>query len=308
MGAVDDRTELYPIGWLARRTGLPVRTIRYWSDLGLVPPAGRSASGYRCYRADAVARLDLVRTLRELGLGLEVVRRVLDGETTVAEVAGAHVRALDAQIRILRHQRAVLRSVATRGTSIEEMAVTHELASLSARERQRIIDDFVDRAFAGVDPGQPGTRIAEGMRQLPAELPDDPTAEQVDAWVELATLVSDPDFATRVREMVVAGAAEPDPDDDLPAPDPGVVAENAGGAIDAGVPPDSAEGKAVLDRIVPPDTPAEHRVRLRENLETFTDARVERYWRLIGTLNGWRPRPSAAPAFEWLIAALRAHG
>jgi hypothetical protein len=34
---------------------------------------------------------------------------------------------------------------------------------------------------------------------------------------------------------------------------------------------------------------------------------VERYWQLLGTLNGWEPRPSAVAAFEWLIGALRAH-
>jgi DNA-binding transcriptional MerR regulator len=68
---------LFTIGQLAARTGLTSRTIRFWSDAGLVPPAGRSASGYRLYDAEAPARLDLVRTLRELGLGLEVVRAVL---------------------------------------------------------------------------------------------------------------------------------------------------------------------------------------------------------------------------------------
>jgi hypothetical protein len=41
-------------------------------------------------------------------------------------------------------------------------------------------------------------------------------------------------------------------------------------------------------------------------LETFTDARVERYWQLLGILNGQPPFPPAVPAFEWLIAALRA--
>src|SRR5580700_7219097 len=69
--------ELFTIGQLAARTGLTSRTIRFWSDAGLVPPSGRSGSGYRLYDADAVARLDLVRTLRELGLGLDVVQAVL---------------------------------------------------------------------------------------------------------------------------------------------------------------------------------------------------------------------------------------
>jgi hypothetical protein len=61
---------LYPIGDLARRTGLAVRTIRFYSDCGIVAPAGRSPAGYRLYGVDAVARLDLVRTLRDLGVDL----------------------------------------------------------------------------------------------------------------------------------------------------------------------------------------------------------------------------------------------
>lgn len=87
---IDDGTGLLTIGELARVTGLTVRTIRYWSDEGALPPVARSAGGYRLYDAGSVARLELIRTLRELGLGLADVRRVLAGETTVAQVAAAH--------------------------------------------------------------------------------------------------------------------------------------------------------------------------------------------------------------------------
>ena len=54
----------YSIGDLSRRSGLSVRTIRFYSDVGVVPASARSASGYRLYDVEAVARLDLVRTLR----------------------------------------------------------------------------------------------------------------------------------------------------------------------------------------------------------------------------------------------------
>ncbi|WP_337821689.1 helix-turn-helix domain-containing protein [Amycolatopsis sp. A1MSW2902] len=75
---MDEANDRYTIGELARRTGLSTRTIRFWSDNGVLPPAERSAGGYRLYRADAVGRLHLARTLRELGLGLDSVREVLD--------------------------------------------------------------------------------------------------------------------------------------------------------------------------------------------------------------------------------------
>ncbi|MEW2356493.1 MerR family transcriptional regulator [Spirillospora sp. NPDC029432] len=294
----------FTIGQLARRTGLSARTIRFWSDSGLVP-AGRSAGGYRLYDAAAVARLELVQTLRELGLGLDQVRAVLARADTVAEVAAAQVAALDAEIRTLRLRRAVLSTVAERGSTIEETLLMHRLARLSARERQQIIDDFVAEVVEGIDPDGPAMGIAENMRRLP-ELPDDPAPEQVDAWIELGELVADEDFRRRVREMAVAGSAgagEPPS-----GPDPRAVTEHVGRALDEGVTPGSAAGRAVLDRIVPPDTPAAERARLRKTLETFTDARVERYWHLMAMIKGDPPPPAGVPAYEWLIEALRASG
>jgi DNA-binding transcriptional MerR regulator len=303
--------ELFSIGQLAARTGLTSRTIRFWSDAGLVPPAGRSAGGYRLYDAEAVARLDLVWTLRELGLGLEVIRAVLSRATTVAQVAKAHVAVLDEQIRLLRLRRAVLSTVATRGTTIEETLLMHKLARLSAQERQQMIDDFVDGVFAGVDPQAPGAGIARRMRQLPAELPDDPTPEQVDAWVELAELIADPEFRQRARTMAVAGQQAGQRADQRTGPqaapsasglDYQAVLEHAGQALADGIAPGSPEGQSVLDRLIP----AAERPGVLAQLETFTDARVERYWQLLGVLRGQPPFPPAVPAFEWLIAALRA--
>jgi len=292
------------IGQLARRTGVPARTIRFWSDAGLVPPAARSASGYRLYDAAAVARLDLVLALRELGLGLDVVRAIVSRATTVADVAAAHVAVLDGQIRTLRLRRAVLSTVAKRGNTIEEALLMHKLARLSAQERQQIIDDFVDSTFAGTPATEdaPAASIARAMRQLPAELPDDPAPEQVDAWVELAELVADEDFRRRIRTMALAEppAAEP------PAVDYQAVTEHAGQARAQGIAPGSPDGQAVLHRIIGPAVTAGQRAALLSQLETFTDARVERYWQLLAIINGQPVPPSVVPVFDWLIAALRA--
>ncbi|WP_310726906.1 MerR family DNA-binding transcriptional regulator [Streptomyces sp. N2A] len=83
--------DLWGIGDIARKTGLSVKLIRHWSDVGVVPPAGRTAAGYRLYDSQSLAR-----TLRELGLGLSQIRDVLDREHTLTEVATAHVDALEA--------------------------------------------------------------------------------------------------------------------------------------------------------------------------------------------------------------------
>ncbi|WP_437344907.1 TIGR03086 family metal-binding protein [Streptomyces tubercidicus] len=193
----EDGTGLLTIGELAKLTGIPVKTIRNWSDRHLLPPAARTPAGYRLYGPDAPARLEIVRSLRELGIGLAAIRAVLHRERTVAETAVQWADALDAQIRTLRLQSAVLRSVAARGSAAEELPYMTELARLSARERRRIITDFVEDALDGVDA--PAYR--SGLLAAPPDLPDDPTPEQMDAWIELAALVREPELRAALRRL-----------------------------------------------------------------------------------------------------------
>jgi DNA-binding transcriptional MerR regulator len=297
-------TTLLTIGQLARRSGVPVRTIRFWSDEGVLPETDRSSGNYRRYDSQAVARLDLVRTLRELGMGLDDIRLVLERRRSVEDVAAAHVQAIDHQIRVLRTQRAVCTLLSRGAPSARKAALMNDLARLSAAERQQMIDEFVDATFAGTDPDAPCAGIANNMRMLPTELPDEPTTEQVEAWVELAELVNDPAFRARAREMAVAGS---EADGDQPPFDPAPIVEHAGAAVAAGTAPGSPEGQAVLARIIEPgmDTPA--RDQLADTIDTFTDRRVARYWDLLGILNGWGRAPSQIEPFEWFIDALRAH-
>ncbi|GAA3198367.1 MerR family transcriptional regulator [Dactylosporangium siamense] len=296
---MDSEAGLYTIGQLARRAGVPARTVRFWSDSGVLPPVDRSGGGYRRYDATAVARLELILTLRDLGLGLEAVRALLDRQVTLAELAATHVKALDAQLRTLRVRRAVLDTVARRGSSTEEMTLMNRLAKLSAQQRQRIIDDFVGTAFDGAtDPD--AAVVAGWMRELPAE----PTAEQLDAWLDLAELVADQGFQGRIRTMVRSGTGD---DLNFGLTIRPLVLTHAGGAVERGVTPDSVEGRAALDRIVPADLPAGEAAALVTWLELVADPRVERYWQLLAALNGTDAGPPAVPAFTWLLAAMRAH-
>ena len=142
-----DDDELYSIGQLAERSELPVRTIRFYSDEGIVPPTERSPAGYRRYDAQAVARLDLVRTLRDLGLSLPTIRTVLNNDVSLKQVAAIHAQALDVQIHTLRLRRAVLRAVAKLDTTPEEMTLMHQPAKMSDAERHRRIQNFIDEVI-----------------------------------------------------------------------------------------------------------------------------------------------------------------
>ncbi|MFD1544079.1 hypothetical protein [Nonomuraea guangzhouensis] len=171
----------------------------------------------------------------------------------------------------------------------------HELTRLSAAQRQQIVDEFVEGTFAGLDLDGDAGIVAEWMR----ELPDEPAPGQVGAWVELAGLTTDTAFRRRLRDIALA-APQPTPGRDLRA----AALEHVRPALADEVAPESAEGLRILDRIV--DGP-QRGPELLAWLETVADARVERYWELIATLNGRETAPPAVPALQWLIAALRAH-
>ncbi|MDK1342070.1 MerR family transcriptional regulator [Streptomyces sp. 378] len=69
---------LMQIGEVSERTGLSLRTIRHYEDVGVVAPSERSAGGFRLYTEAEVRRLALVRRMRPLGFCLEDVRAVLE--------------------------------------------------------------------------------------------------------------------------------------------------------------------------------------------------------------------------------------
>ena len=229
---------------------------------------------------------------------------MLAAEVALPEVADRYARALDAQIRILRLQRAVLRAVAT-STNAEELERMSDLTSMTADERHRILDDYLEAVF-----GDQENPVAERLRTGAPELPDDPTADQVAAWVELVELLRDPGYIESSRRMVERAQAE------RAAPDGGheamaAIQEQASAAVQAGITPDSPEALAVIERIeaLTPGGGGD-RLELAERLETFVDRRVFRYWTLVGIVNGWPNPPvseDSADAWEWYAKALRAH-
>ncbi|WEO99894.1 MerR family transcriptional regulator [Streptomyces sp. FXJ1.172] len=306
-----DGNTLYSIGELARRTGLTVKTIRFYSDRGIVAPTDRSAAGYRLYNIHAVARLDLVRTLRGLGLDLPTIRRVVEQELSLPEVAATHAEALAVQIRVLRLRHAVLAAVAERGLTAEEIDLMHKLAQLSEDERRRLIGDFLDAALGGLGAD---SAFAGMRRSMTPEVPDNAEVEQVRAWVELAELALDPDFRSSVRRMAADHAAEQAQGEtavlhrDLAA----VVRDQAGPALEAGIDPASRQADPIIAALAAhyahllglPDD-AELRRLLLARLESMSDPRRDRYFELLAVINGWPAPQSPAPELNWSAQAVR---
>lgn len=103
------------IGELARHSGVPAKTIRYYEDVGLLPKPRRADNGYRVYAPDAVRVLRFIRSARELGFPLDDVRALLGlwedhsrPSREVQALARRRMEEVDARIAELTRLRAEL--------------------------------------------------------------------------------------------------------------------------------------------------------------------------------------------------------
>lgn len=116
----------YSIGEAAKISGLTARTIRYYEQIGLIPPAPRvtgnraGAAGTRFYSEDDVGRLRFVKRAREVELSLKDVRSLVtladatgcpSMHSSYQEILQAHVRRLDARINHLLARRTSVHSM-----------------------------------------------------------------------------------------------------------------------------------------------------------------------------------------------------
>ena len=104
---------MHHIGTVARRTAMSLRTVRYYEEVGLVQPSGRSEGGFRLYTEADVQRLLLVRALRpadlanpELAELLELHERIVGADEDAvghAESLARLGRVLDMAAERIRH-------------------------------------------------------------------------------------------------------------------------------------------------------------------------------------------------------------
>jgi len=326
VGAVN---EFYAIGDVARRTGLSVSAIRYYADEGIVAPSEHTEGGFRRYDVHAIARLEVVRTLRELGAGLEEIRRVLAEQLSLPELAATHLDLVERQLGQMRARRAVLRTIVRQRTTKEQVGLMHKLVSMSDDDRDRVIDEFWDSVTEGLDVHP---TYVERLHQMRPHLSEAPETEQLEAWIELADVVQDEDFRTKLREHFrrIFGAEQ-----SRQLVTPQMMARvdkrrelflEAQAAQQAGVPTDSPRARDIAERMAA-DTAAfaaaitgehdaaETRRRMiaydRDNTAKVLSRlkgtnMLTRYATLVATING-TPKPDpqrAAATQEWIAKAL----
>lgn len=99
------------IGELARVTGLTVRTLHHYDQLGLLSPLSRTEGGHRCYTSGDVRRLHRIVALRSLGISLEEIGTLLDGEPDPTALLRRQLDVVDERIRTACDLRARLLDV-----------------------------------------------------------------------------------------------------------------------------------------------------------------------------------------------------
>ena len=97
------------IGAAAKTSGLPVKTVRYYADIGLVTPGGRSESGYRQYTLPELNKLIFARRARAFGFSIEETRELLSlyedrnrSSADVKRIAERRLSDIDAKMQELQ--------------------------------------------------------------------------------------------------------------------------------------------------------------------------------------------------------------
>jgi DNA-binding transcriptional MerR regulator len=188
------------VGALARVTGVTVRTLHHYEQVGVLVPSERTEAGHRVYGDADIRRLYRIVALRELGMSLAEIRDTLDAGADLGAVLQAHLahveQSLDRQ-RALRDRLAGLCARVDEGvsthdlvTTIEGMAMheryfTQEQRETLARRREEMGDEAIERT-------QDEWRGLASSLRAHMEAGDDPAAGTVQP------------LAQRARELVRA--------------------------------------------------------------------------------------------------------
>lgn len=118
---------MFQIGELSERTGVPAKTIRYYEEIGLLPPAKRDDNRYRLYDAKEVERLRFIRSARALDFSLQEIAQVLAARDRheppcghVMDIIQDHIDDIEIRIRELEDLKRNLTDLYKAGQGLPE--------------------------------------------------------------------------------------------------------------------------------------------------------------------------------------------
>src|SRR5712692_3300842 len=134
---------VFSIEQVATRTGLTKRTLRYYEEVGLLPPTGRTEGNYRLYSDDDIQRLERIKELRALlGFSLADIRKLLEAEDERGQIKVAYRQETEAAAKAAQLDRAdelihsQLHLIEQKLAGLEQMRASL-LAKLEQHQRKR---------------------------------------------------------------------------------------------------------------------------------------------------------------------------
>ncbi|MBT1159951.1 MerR family transcriptional regulator [Aminobacter anthyllidis] len=303
---MDDK--IYSIGEVSKLSGISVRKLRFYSDKGLLPPTTRAASGYRMYSAADLERLGLILALRDAGVSLTEIGKILSNRLAISAVLELRLKALEAEIKSKRRVAAALRAaIRVPDPTTDDLRRIWTVTKLSQSEFRAAIERFFD------DVASDAKMSPEWKKQMidasTPDLPDDPTPEQVDAWTEIMAFVSDKEYVAELRKSMSSmwnGEF-----------DPAAYAEASNAtfarvrqAIDEGAVPESETGKAIAREWLENSAKAMNKAPDKAFVEWHNDqyrkyhSRSARYYELLRILRGERQPDKISEEWSWINAAM----
>ncbi|MEU4320431.1 MerR family transcriptional regulator [Nocardia fluminea] len=288
------------IGELAARTGVAVRTVRYYCDAGLLD-AARTPTGHRVFEPGAVERLLLLRRLRAFGIGLAAIEDVLDGTRSLAEVIAAERVAVDDELDALNRRRALLRAVESAAPGCHDQRLNLLAAVADPRAAHDMLVTFWRRRLAPLP-----TAAIDGFLDMNVPEPaPDAHPEHLIAYAELVAAVSNPGLATAMDDIIRHRGTPGIRDERRRLFDVADACVAVAPLVYAGHPPRPGPE---LDRYVEVhatardrrDTPSFRRRLLAD--AAGADCRIRRYWHLTTTLTG--EAATSGTTQLWLFDAL----
>jgi DNA-binding transcriptional MerR regulator len=126
-------SSLWRVGELAKRTGVSIRTLHWYEEIGLLSPSQRTEAGHRLYAAEDLGRLQQIRSLRQLGFSLDEIRECLgNGQFSPQQVIRLHLGRLDREIELQQRLRARLEGLAARYGAAESVSAEEFIETIEA--------------------------------------------------------------------------------------------------------------------------------------------------------------------------------
>ncbi|RKP51474.1 MerR family transcriptional regulator [Cohnella endophytica] len=127
----------WKVGDLAKLTGLTVRTLRFYDQIGLFSPSGQTESGHRLYNESDLSRLHQILSLKELGLTLEEIKSALiGGRISPLEIVNLQINQIAEQIKLRQKLLEQLRHVSKLMQGKAELTVEDFTSLLQAMKME----------------------------------------------------------------------------------------------------------------------------------------------------------------------------